>query len=55
MSKERICRTEAKITNEKADKTQQQQSQVLKNAWQCYKDNEISIYTKYNSDNKNDK
>ena len=42
MPKERNCRTEAKTTNKKADKTQEQRMLCKKNAWQCYKDNEIS-------------
>ena len=36
-------RTDAKTTNKKADKTQEQQMLGTKqNAWQCYNDNEIS-------------
>ena len=34
------CITEAKTTDKKADKTQEQQMLGTKYAWQCYKDNE---------------
>ena len=42
MSKERNCRTEAKTTNKKADKTQEQQMLETKKCMAMLKDNEIS-------------